>query len=212
MTDEYRQQLMEIERDHYASNHILFFTSTLPTGRRKSVQHMIRQFTDSIPRTLEPAQQVQLIYAVMTNSLRYDTTENQTRYSYLQPLLQASGVCEGIAELFLLLTQPLGLKTMIVTGTAGPPEDQGLHAWNMVQLPQGQQKRWYHLDATWDLGRSRWNYFLRSDDYMQNHHHDWLPHTLPPAPYDHSRLAPLNHIGISKLTGYLNQLRREIKT
>lgn len=211
MTDKNRQDLIEIQRDHYADNHILFFTASLPPHRRKSVQHMIRQFTDSIPRTLEPAQQIQLIYAVMINSLRYDTTENQTRFSYLQPLLQASGVCEGIAELFRLLTQPLGLETTIVIGVAGPPGDQELHAWNMVQLTEGRQKRWYHLDATWDLGRSSWNYFLRSDDYMQGHRHEWLPNTLPHAPCSHPRLAPLNHIGISKLTNYLNQLRREIK-
>ncbi len=211
MTNENRRQLVEIERDHYANNHILYFTASLPPRRRKSVQQMIRQFTDSIPRTLEPAQQVQLIYAVMINSLRYDTTENQTRFSYLQPLLQASGVCEGIAELFLLLTQPLGINSMIAIGTAGPPEDQELHAWNMVELTDGRQKHWYHLDATWDLGRSSWNYFLRSDNYMQTHLHEWLPGALPSAPRDHSHLAPLNHIGISKLTRYLNQLRREIK-
>lgn len=211
MTAENRQQLIEIQRDHYANNHILFFTASLPSHRRKSVQHMIRQFTDSIPRTLEPVQQIQLIYAVMINSLRYDTTENQTRYSYLQPLLQASGVCEGIAELFLLLTQPLGLKTIIAIGAAGPPGDQELHAWNMVQLTEGHQKRWYHLDATWDLGRSSWNYFLRSDDYMQRQRHEWLPDALPHASCDHPRLTPLNHVGISKLTNYLNQLRREIK-
>ncbi len=212
MTKENLQSLIEIYRTQYGENHMIAFTKALPPHRRQAVQHLMQEFTACIPRTLSQLQQVQLLYDVIVSDVSYrDSDACLTQYSYLQPLLKSTGVCEGIAELFFLLAQELGIETKIVIGVAGSADDQGLHAWNMVRLPVDGKKQWFHLDATWDLGKGHWQYFLKSDQYMQQHQHEWLPMVLPTAPRNHPSLPRLNQVGIQKLMRYLNQLRNELK-
>lgn len=56
------------------------------------------------------------------------------------PVLRGSGVCEGIAKLFLFYCQRLQLSCAIVTGTL----NEIPHAWNMVEL----RGRIRYLDVT----------------------------------------------------------------
>ncbi len=212
MTKENLQSLIDIYRTQYGENHMIAFTKALPPHRRHAVRHLMQEFTACIPKTLSQVQQVQLLYDVIVSNVRYRYNDTGlTQYSYLQPLLKSTGVCEGIAELFFLLAQELGVEAKIAIGVAGSPDDQGLHAWNMVCLPVGGKRQWFHLDATWDLGKARWQYFLKSDQYMQQHEHEWLPMVLPAAPMNYPPLPRLNQVGIQKLTRYLKQLRNELK-
>ena len=56
------------------------------------------------------------------------------------PVLRGSGVCEGIAKLFLFFCQRLQLPCAIITGAL----NDSSHAWNMVELKSGIR----YLDVT----------------------------------------------------------------
>lgn len=210
MTEAQRASLIDIHRDQYIDHHIRDLTRALPPPRRRAVGQLVREFTNCVPYKLNEVQRTQLLYAVLTQSITYRLTDTgQTQYSYLQPLLKSTGVCQGISELFLILAQPLGLEARIVVGVAG--SEDCLHAWNMVRLPLNGASHWYHLDATWDLEHTRWRYFLKGDAYMNANRHEWLAGIYPAAPCDAPPLPPLNDMGIQKLIAYLDKLRQEIK-
>ena len=210
MTEYQKTSLAYLHHSQYIDHHIINLTHALPPARRRAVEQLVKEFVNCVPDKLNEVQRVQLLYAVLTQDITYRLTETgATQYSYLQPLLQRTGVCQGIAELFFILAQPLGIQARIITGVAG--SEVNLHAWNMVRLPLNGTVRWYHLDATWDLNHPSWQYFLKGDTYMGAHRHEWLPDTYPSAPANAPPLPPLNNIGIQKLIRYLDTLREKVK-
>lgn len=57
-------------------------------------------------------------------------------------------VCEGYAQAYQLLLNAAGVENIYVVGDAGVPGyDFSEHAWNLVQLDDG---NWYWCDLTWD--------------------------------------------------------------
>ena len=86
-------------------------------------------------------------------------------------LLEGTAVCAGYARAYQLLMQEAGIPCEYVSGYAN-----GGHAWNVVEIDGA----WYHVDTTWDdpvpdrAGYVRYDYFLKSDDYMRaNRHTRW---------------------------------------
>lgn len=90
----------------------------------------------------------------------------------------------GFSELYCILCYSLGIECSIVIGFAwnkGLTEDAGLHAWNIVTLPESEKNgnvtlKQYHVDVTWSLGLScsmKSSYFLKSDQFMEEHSHLW---------------------------------------
>lgn len=59
------------------------------------------------------------------------------------------GVCESYTEALSLLLNYYGVNNVIATGIAGDPGKMGDHAWNMVQLDDGE---YYGVDVTFDDG------------------------------------------------------------
>ena len=56
-------------------------------------------------------------------------------------------LCDGYALAYEYLLQKAGLTCTVVSGYAGPSEqDTEKHAWNLVKLDED----WYEVDATWD--------------------------------------------------------------
>ena len=62
-------------------------------------------------------------------------------------LLEGYGVCESYAKTMSRLLDAVGIPNFYVVGTAGTGDNVGGHAWNYVQMPNGQ---WYLLDSTWN--------------------------------------------------------------
>ena len=72
-------------------------------------------------------------------------------------LLNGYGVCESYAKAMSRLLDAIGIPNTYVVGVAG-----GGHAWNYVQMPDG---NWYMVDSTWnDNGLSTKEYLLVPDD------------------------------------------------
>ena len=92
-----------------------------------------------------------------------DKTPDKTRkiYYYCHSaygiLLNGYGVCESYAKAMSRLLDAIGIPNTYVVGVAG-----GGHAWNYVQMPDG---NWYMVDSTWnDNGLSTKEYLLVPDD------------------------------------------------
>lgn len=102
-------------------------------------------------------------------------------------LLEGTAVCAGYARAYQLLMQQAGIPCEYVSGYAG-----GGHAWNVVEIDGA----WYHVDTTWDdpvpdrAGYVRYDYFLKSDDYMRaNRHTRWTAdRTCTSTKYDDADL------------------------
>ena len=62
-----------------------------------------------------------------------------------------------------------------------------------LQLPGCSSPQWYHLDVTWDLQTKPpdYEFFLKSDVYMESHRHQWLRQNFPSAPGNAPAIAPL---------------------
>lgn len=76
-----------------------------------------------------------------------------------------------------LLLKQAGIEAMIIVGPTKP--DGVGHAWNLVKIG----KSYYHLDATWDEGKSedKWYYFLKSDAFYSKGR-EWDTKKYPTAP------------------------------
>ncbi len=103
-------------------------------------------------------------------NIGYDETESH--YTAYDALKTGTAVCQGYSLLVQKMLSVLGIGTKIVEGYARAP-----HSWNMVKLCCGSLCRWFHMDATWDdpvpdvKGRVLYNYFLLSDDEIENDHY-----------------------------------------
>lgn len=82
-----------------------------------------------------------------------------------------TAVCAGYAKAYLALLESACVEAEYVTGNT----TRGYHGWNVVKI----DGEWYHVDTTWDdptpdrEGYVRYNYFLKSDNYMLNDHGPW---------------------------------------
>ena len=88
-------------------------------------------------------------------------------------LCNKSAVCQGYAAAFNMLCRRLGIRSVVVTGTAPGSNDE--HAWN-VALVNG---RIYHVDVTHDdpvpdmTGRISYRYYMLSDAEMAELGYTW---------------------------------------
>ncbi len=88
-------------------------------------------------------------------------------------LCSRSAVCQGYAAAFNMLSRRVGIRSVVVTGTAPASNDE--HAWNMVLI----DGRIYHIDVTHDdpvpdmTGRISYRYYMLSDAEMSELGYVW---------------------------------------
>ena len=75
------------------------------------------------------------------------TTGAPRAHSAAGALLDGSAVCDGYAKAFKLLCDTRDIPCVIVTGMAVQASSSEAHAWNYVQMEDG---NWYAVDVTWD--------------------------------------------------------------
>lgn len=106
---------------------------------------------------------VKTIHDYVVNLVRYDDSlKDHSAYGGLTAK-KHSTVCQGYALIMYKLLTDAGVPCHYVTGDAGGP-----HAWNIVKI----NKKWYHLDATWDDPSDAlvYDYFLIGSNRMNNDH------------------------------------------
>ena len=110
------------------------------------------------------------LYDVLAGMVSYGTEITPQQYATIEgPLLEARGICSGIARAFKYLANLAGVSCLVVHGRC--PNPKGVvesHAWNIVQV----DGHCHHVDATWgnQQGRVSRAYLALSDTEIQYDH------------------------------------------
>lgn len=121
---------------------------------------------DIIYSGMNDHQKIKAIHDYVVQNLKYDT--DLQKYTAYEGLRTGEAVCQGYTLMTYKLLQGAGFDSRIVEGTAGGQ----LHAWNLVEL----EKRWYHIDTTWDDPLSAgplqvsYEYYMLTDAQMRKDH------------------------------------------
>ena len=110
-------------------------------------------------------EKITAIYDYVCQNVRYaygDITEDKLPVTAYGALINKYAVCQGYALLIYRLALEVGIDVRYVRGKAFGEN----HAWNIVQLDDG---LYYNLDATWDEGKKKYQYFLCSEEEFPNH-------------------------------------------
>lgn len=90
-------------------------------------------------------------------------------------IFAGEGICEAYAEAMNILLNRVGIKSIILGGSVGEPNDQANwsgHAWNYVKIGNA----YYHLDPTWNdplpdnPNRAYQEYFNVTDAFISKTH------------------------------------------
>lgn len=135
--------------------------------------NVIRKVIKPNMSTLE---KVKSLYDYLTDTVKYDSNDVKYDYSAYGALVKKKAACEGYARSFNLLLSKIGVKSLLVIGTANNSSFTGNHAWNLVNI----NGKYYHCDATWDIyknsysaiwsSESRYDYFMLTDKTIGTNH------------------------------------------
>lgn len=120
------------------------------------------------------------IHAYLVNNCTYDYSamddydKRKTAYTIEGPILENTGVCQGIALAYRLICMKCGIEAIAVRGVSLMPGSTTFegHAWNMVRVGE----KAAHIDATWDMCLTikdwpiRYDYFFLPDIEMMRDH------------------------------------------
>jgi len=117
------------------------------------------------------------IHDYCIDNFTYDFKRSEHSFSVLGPILNKTAVCEGIAKFVKLAFDYVGLRCLVVKGTAINPMsgNQEPHAWNIVTI----NGNTFHLDVTFDISISnidathkakRYDYFNLPDVDIKKDH------------------------------------------
>ena len=109
------------------------------------------------------------IYDYICKNVTYDRgnlndDSYKLKFTAYAALMNKTAVCQGYSVLLYRLALTLGIDCRFVGGTGnGAP-----HGWNIVKLGD----RYYNADATWDAGRTSYQYFLTGPSFDSTHTRD----------------------------------------
>ncbi len=207
LTNTFYNRLTPEERDELVEK-FMFFLKPIIDESNKDV------FTD-IKKAL-------LIYEVISNCVTYNYADkipgkDDMRDTYVAGLATGKAICMGIAEIYTLLCSKAGVKVDTVVGYGGDPKNKGgAHAWNIVWLKDGEKLVPYHVDLTWDLlpyisDSGNFRYFLKSDDYMRAHNHEWKSKRYAHCPGDRKDIPKIKPEAINYLCDRFLTARNSLK-
>ena len=133
------------------------------------------------PQT-DTATQVLAVHDWLVRHVAYDQEDMRSSHTAYGLFANATAVCEGYSQAFMLAMERLGVPCVIVRS-----EDM-MHQWNMVCI----DGTWYHVDVTWDdptpdqgtHGEVSREHFLRSDDSMRElGYYGWSAEHEAPSDY-----------------------------
>lgn len=137
----------------------------LPSGRSPDADEILKDLCSKIRRGDEFDMERQ-VHDIIINNVKYNNSGKRVDHEAIGPLLNKTGVCDGISKLAVMVFREIGIQSIMVTGTLNMGGgNQGPHAWNKVRV----DGVWYNLDITQDLGMTngekpiRYDYFNLSD-------------------------------------------------
>ncbi len=146
-----------------------------------------------------------LVYQYICENVTYDNEnvddESYTlKFSAYAALVDETAVCQGIAVLYYRMMLELGIDCRAITGTSS---SGGAHGWNIVEL----YGEYYNVDATWDLGKDSYEYFLKSEENFSGHIRDEVytteefnvTYNMADADYDNSTTIKIEEPVITSL-------------
>lgn len=185
MNQQIYDQLKNIP-DDYAKYHLQNTIHLMDERQIAFTKDILDRFISIIPDNLSRAQKAALLYEVIIRKTHYSSdVSSESKFVFVSALLSQKAVCMGIAELYGIFCNWIGIPCRTIVGYAwnGDAISQGrLHAWNLVKLPTKAGECWFHCDPTWDLSELNYTYnrfFLKSDTYMKNNRHIWLEDKYP---------------------------------
>lgn len=105
------------------------------------------------------------IYDYICKNVKYDydglNNGSLGKFTAYNALIKGKSVCQGYASLFYRMARDAGLQVRFIPGASRSEP----HAWNIVKLGT----YYYNLDSTWDAGRSKYVYFLKSNKEFPDH-------------------------------------------
>ncbi len=120
------------------------------------------------------------IHSYLVRNCKYDYTaledsdKRRAAYTIEGPLLEKTGVCQGIALAYRLICMNCGIEAIAVKGVSlrpGTTVYEG-HAWNLIRVGESSAQ----VDATWDMCLTseewpiRYDYFFLPDIEMMRDH------------------------------------------
>ena len=133
-------------------------------------QAIIKAFLTEVKQLLVGCSEfecVSLLYQMIATEVTYDESKKRSlSHSFLCPVKDGTGVCEGISELFFLLVNSVTTcKAYLICGTTVECGEGSLHQWNVLKFSTGDLAgKLFHSDVTWDLGNKERKWFLRDDN------------------------------------------------
>lgn len=108
------------------------------------------------------------VHDYLIKNVKYDHTHGNNGaflnpYTVYGAFIEHKAVCEGISKATKLLLNAMNIKCIVVSGDTD--DEDGNHAWNIVKIGEAP----YHLDVTYDMGKSlhsgfpHYDYFNLSD-------------------------------------------------
>ena len=116
-------------------------------------------------------QKLRGVYEYITKNIRYDydnlnDNSYHLKHTAYAALMNKTAVCQGYANLFYRLALALDVDARIIAGDGVVGNTAGPHAWNIAKLGN----KYYNLDATWDEGQTKYNWFLLSPASFADHY------------------------------------------
>ncbi len=92
-------------------------------------------------------------------------------------LITGKACCQGYSTAFKAICDAAGIKSYVLCGTGIAPSGfNGPHAWNIVQLEDG---NWYEIDTLWDDDLGNYDYFcIPTSEMIKNHKRDGIMYDL----------------------------------
>lgn len=109
---------------------------------------------------------IRYFYEYLVGSVEYKIDGDEERiHKAIGAVIDNEAVCDGISEAMKLMCDLSDIPCIVITNES--------HAWNVI-YHAGEV---YHLDATWDLGKEQWCYFMLTYDELlmkdpENHLYD----------------------------------------
>ena len=107
---------------------------------------------------------IKAIYGYITKNVKYDyyaADDDGVAHSMYGALCKNEAVCQGIALAVYYMVLKAGIDCRLVSGDLVGER----HGWNLVKL----NGKYYYVDATNDLGKKSYSYFLRGGNSMPRH-------------------------------------------
>ena len=137
------------------------FTYYTTKEQEETVNKNVKQWVQSnITDTDTDYQKINKVYQYICKNVTYDqeNKDNEAytlKYTAYAALQNKTAVCQGYATLYYKMLKEAGVSGVRIITSA-------THAWNIVKLGV----MYYHVDSTWDAGRSSYLSFLRGSKYF----------------------------------------------